>query len=115
MKSFLVLIALLLCICAGVSAQDADIAPLIKAWEVSDTSQTRKYLESVEYYYQQPDAVRKKLIQELHVYLDKHVNTRLQVRLMLLEEPWWVVCANHVPGAEAGISLITKAVQLASR
>jgi tetratricopeptide (TPR) repeat protein/DNA-binding CsgD family transcriptional regulator len=33
----------------------------------------------------------------------------------LLEEPWWTVCENHVPGAEAGIPLIKKAVQLASQ
>lgn len=115
MKPFLFLITLLSFFCADVSAQDADISPLIKAWEVSDTSQTRKYLESVQFYYQQTDTVRKELIQKMHSYLDKHGNTRLQVRLMLLEEPWWVVCANHVPGAEAGIPLITKAVQIAIR
>jgi DNA-binding CsgD family transcriptional regulator len=113
MKPFLFLIALLPFIYLGVSAQDADISPLLKAWEISDTSQTRKYLESVQFYYNRPDTVRKELIQKMHAYLNKHVNTRLQVRLMLLEEPWWVVCANHVPGAEAGIPLITKAVQLA--
>jgi DNA-binding CsgD family transcriptional regulator len=115
MKPFLFLIALLLFNCAGVNAQDADITPLIKAWVISDTSQTRKYLETLQFYYRQPEAVRKKVIQKMHAYLDKHANTRLQVRLMLLEEPWWVVCANHVPGAEAGIPLITKAVQLASQ
>lgn len=47
MKPFLFLITLLPFVCMGVSAQDADISPLIKAWEVSDTSQTRKYPESV--------------------------------------------------------------------
>lgn len=115
MKPFLLLIILLLFIGAGVSAQDADITPLIKAWEISDTSQTRKYLESVQYYYLQPDAVRKKLMQEIHAYIDKHANTRLQVRLMLLEEPWWAVCVDADPGGEAGIPLIRKAVQLASQ
>src|ERR1044072_2680794 len=98
MKPFLFLVALLSFICAGVKAQDADIAYLIKAWELADTSQTRKYLESVQYFYQQPDAVRKKLIEEMHAYVDKHANTRLQVRLMLLEEPWWAVRMDADPG-----------------
>lgn len=115
MKPFLFLVVLLPFICAGVKAQDADIAHLIKAWEVADTSQTRKYLESVQYFYQQPDAVRKKLIGEMHAYLDQHDNKRLQVRLMLLEEPWWAVCVDTDPGGEAGIPLIKKAVQLASQ
>jgi DNA-binding CsgD family transcriptional regulator len=107
------LIAILLFTCAGAGAQDVDITPLIKSWEISDTSQTRKFLETVQFYNKQPDAVKKKVIQKLHADPDLHDNARLQVRLMLLEEPWWVVCANHVPGAEAGIPLITKAVQLA--
>lgn len=115
MKPFLFLVVLLPFICAGVKAQDADIASLIKAWEVADTSQTRKYLESVQYFYQQTDAVRKKLIGEMHAYLSKHDNMRLQVRLMLLEEPWWAVCMDTDPGGEAGIPLIKKAVQLASQ
>ncbi|MCS3798548.1 helix-turn-helix transcriptional regulator [Niastella sp. OAS944] len=115
MKPFLFLVALLSFICAGVKAQDADVAYLIKAWELADTSQTRKYLESVQYFYQQPDAVRKKLIEEMHAYVDKHANTRLQVRLMLLEEPWWAVCMDADPGGEAGIPLIKKAVQLANQ
>lgn len=115
MKPFLFLITLLTFVCAGVSAQDAEISPLIKAWEVSDTSQTRKYLESVHFYYQHTDTVRAELVKKTHAYLDKHGNIRLQVRLMLLEEPWWVVCANQVPGAEAGFPLIKKAVQLAIR
>lgn len=102
-EAFLLLIALLLSIGAGVSAQDADITPLIKALEISDTSQTRKYLESVQYYYLQPDAARKKLMQEMHAYIDKHANTRIQIRLMLLEEPWWAVCVDADPGGEAGL------------
>lgn len=115
MRLFLFLIVLLSLLNTGVKAQNVDIMPLISAWKISDTSQTRKYLESVHLYNSQPEAVRKMVIQKMHAYLDKHANARLRVRLMLYEEPWWIVCANNVPGAEAGIPLITEAVQLASQ
>ena len=113
MRLFLFLFTVLLFLCAGVKAQDADIKPLIKAWTISDTSQTRKYLESAQALKQQPAAVRNQIMQKMHEYLDKHPNLRLQVRIMLFEEPWWAVCVDDDPGGEAGIPLIKKAVQLA--
>lgn len=115
MRPFLFLIALLPFLCNGVKIQDADIMPLIKAWTVSGTSQTRQYLEAARALKKQPAAVQAQILQKMHEYLNKHANTRLQVRTMLFEEPWWTLCIDSDPGGEAGIPLAKKAVQLAQQ
>ncbi len=97
-----------------IQAQDIDIKPLIAALKTSDTSQTRKYYEVWNYLSKQDSATRQHVFKQMDEYLANHPGNRLQVRIMLLEEPWWKVYMTAKPGNDNGISFLNKAVRLAT-
>lgn len=76
--------ALILCICSFANAQTANITPLIKAWKVADTSQTR--IAETTYaplrLKNNPNKYKdhQKVVAEFKDYLKKNQNDRLQAR-----------------------------------
>ncbi|SFH36898.1 helix-turn-helix transcriptional regulator [Pedobacter insulae] len=70
-------------------SQDKRIAPYIKAWKVSDTSQTRLAEETYAPYRKVRDRKNlprdQKLVAELYQYLRNHPNDRLHVRIVMFD------------------------------
>lgn len=114
MKGIVAIFFLSLYALAG-HAQEPNIDPLIKAWSVSDTSQTRQAEKTYQTLKDYKDSGKyKQVLSKLYAYLDRHADDRLRARILMFD-----VLGNEeyslVKAETENVKKVKLAIQLANK